>query len=184
MIRNDTNLFNQLTQQLEQLSQKIACVTDNETEYLFDPHLFQPPTQIKGQLSILQHYLAQIKKNVAYLKQTIDNDQPEKVAYLTEKITNQIIAMHRELATQSLRKIPPVKVKETRYETHCRYLEYQRRLNSMKQELEYTLNTTTYSTQRQHIIQKIAALDGRLYRCQQAIAKLEKQLENDNINFN
>jgi primosomal replication protein N'' len=184
MITNDKNLFNQLAQQLEQLSQKIACITDNETEYLFDPHLFQPPANNKGQLSVLQYYLDQIKKNVDYLKQMVDKAQLEKVAYLTEKITNQIIAMHRELATQSLREISSVKVQETRYETHCRYLDYQRRLNSMKQELESALNTTVQLTQRQQIIQKIAALDGRLYRCQQAIAKLEKQLEHDNVNFN
>lgn len=184
MLENDSKLFNRLTQQIEQLSQKIDHIIDNEAEHLFDDHLFQRPVNVKGQVATLQYYLDQIKQNVAYLRQMIDMTQIEKVGYLTDKISNQIIAMHRELATQSLREISPVKIKETRYETHCRYLDYQRRLNNMKQELETTLNITTQSYQRQQIIQKIAALEGRLYRCHQAITKLEKQLENDNIAVN
>lgn len=101
--------------------------------------------------------------------------------FLTEKIVHQIQAISREISTQSLREKESSFTKKKEqidlYERLSQHQDYERRLQAMVSEKELQLSTLTDS-RLQHQCQKdLATLAGRLYRCRQALLRIEKAIE-------
>lgn len=171
-----------LENQLTELTNRCKILSDKKmSESLFDTYLFKPckPGQLNSPWFI--HYLEEIETNICYLKQKIRRHQPDQVIYLTDKITNQLIAMTREIATHNLRIHAINKTKETLYETHCRYIDYERLLIDIKRQFFDRAEKTTDMVKKTLLLEKIATLEGRIDRCRKAIAKLEDKISNDSV---
>ncbi|WP_392565422.1 primosomal replication protein PriC [Utexia brackfieldae] len=179
MINKHQQLLTLIQTQVDKLTAEIAASPSKQViEPLFDPQLFNAMPTSQGQPPNLQRHQQELIDNVSALKQRVEKGQIAQVNYLAEKIANQIAAIRRELATDNLRSPTVNQYQESPYDKHCRYLEYQRRLIAMKKAFEMDLSSASADT-RQPLTQKLAALEGRLYRCHQAILKLEKQLDSD-----
>lgn len=163
------NLLTSLKKQIDQLEQQVNLSEQLEfREYYFDEHLFNT-SKIELNLSF---YLNKIKQSYQALSENVRAQKFEQITYLCEALVNQITALTRELATHQLRqKDPKTIIDETLYEKHSRHLDYLRRLQEMKYELELSPESLDYI--------KIASLDNRIYRCKQAIKKIELDMEND-----
>ncbi|QIQ21335.1 primosomal replication protein PriC [Zophobihabitans entericus] len=179
-MKNAEYLLHQLEKQIALLGQQLSQSKWKQVnESRFDPQLFLTTHEPAHKIS-LAHYLTEIEQNFDFLKETVATQQTEKVAYIAEKLVNQIAALHRELATQQLRLEEPKAVyTETPYQVHSRYLDYQRRLVTMRIEQEEKLQQARAYAEKQQIQTQLAALENRITRCNAAIAKLERQLESD-----
>lgn len=163
------NLLTLLKNQIDQLEQQVNSSEQPEfREYYFDEHLFYTS---KMEIN-LSFYLNKIKQTYQALSDNVIVQKSEQITFLSESLVNQITALTRELATHKLRKKDPeININETLYEKHSRHLDYLRRLQEMKYELELSPETIDYP--------KIATIDNRIYRCKQAIKKIELDMEND-----
>ena len=175
-LTNNEDLFMQkfleiLKNQINALEQEIN-LTDQQPfqEHYFDEHLFNT-SKIE---SNNQFYLDKIKQTYQALYDAALSQKLEQIEFLSEKLIDQITALTREIATGHLRKQPTdYLIQETLAEKHSRHLDYLRRLQDMKYELELSSDSVD------HI--KVATLDNRIYRCEQAIKKIELEMENDSL---
>lgn len=158
------NQINELEQQLNLSEQQ------SYQEHYFDEHLFNT-SKIETDN---QFYLDKVKQTYQALCDAVLSEKRTQIEFLSEKLINQITALTRELATVHLRKQTTDHIiTETLDEKHSRHLDYLRRLQEMKYELELSLESIEHS--------KIAALDNRIYRCEQAIKRIELDMENSFI---
>lgn len=165
-----TNLLTALQKQIDTLEQQINLHEQLEfEEHYFDEHLFNS-NKIETNS---RFYLDKIKQTYQALTTNVMAQKLEQITFLSESLVNQITALTRELATHKLRQKEADIINETLFEKHSRHLDYLRRLQEIKYELELSPEVIDYG--------KIAALDNRIYRCEQAIKKIEFDLENDSL---
>ncbi|MCX8618211.1 primosomal replication protein [Gilliamella sp. B2923] len=157
----------QLDAQITALEQQIK-LSDQQPfqEHYFDEQLFNQPKIATN----CDYYLEKIKLTYQALCDSVHSNKLEQMTFLSDKLINQMTALTRELATHQLRQNKSDTVfHETLYEKHSRHLDYLRRLQEMKYELELSAEPID------HV--KIATLDNRIYRCEKAIEAIELEME-------
>ncbi|MEM6160619.1 primosomal replication protein [Erwinia sp. P6884] len=167
-------LLQQLEEKLNQLAQAIAPHAGKRTPAArFDHQLFHCHTTRLGD------YLLELQQSMAQLKQSVQDQRTERVAWMAERVVMQIGALQRELATQTLRKgetrAEPAAV--NLYEKLAEHQDYERRLRAMVADRESQLATRDTLAQQQTLQREIAALEGRLQRCLQALKRIERAIE-------
>lgn len=169
-----------LDQQIETLSREIEPIGHvSATQARFDIALFST----KG--TRLRDYLAEIKNNLRQLNQEVVQQHPAQVAFIAERLLAQITAMQRELATQTLRKThqTPERKSHDNYTKLAETQQFERRLIAMIEDRETTLGQLATFSDQQRVQKELAALEGRLMRCRQALAKIERQIERQEKGF-
>ncbi|ANS41535.1 primosomal replication protein PriC [Serratia inhibens] len=133
----------------------------------------------------LRDYLAEVQRNFAQLQTAANDNRTSQVAFLAEKLVAQITALQRELATQALRrKNQPKEVAAVDlYHKLAEHQDYERRLMSMIQDRESLLGRQTTFAAQQKLQHELAALEGRLVRCRQALARIERSIERKENGF-
>lgn len=169
-----------LDQQIETLSREIEPIGHvSATQARFDIALFST----KG--TRLRDYLAEIKNNLRQLNQEVAEKRSAQVAFIAERLVAQITAMQRELATQTLRKThqTPERKSHDNYTKLAETQQFERRLIAMIEDRETTLGQLATFSDQQRVQKELAALEGRLMRCRQALAKIERQIERQEKGF-
>ncbi|WP_421670439.1 primosomal replication protein PriC [Rahnella sp. EDr1-12] len=169
-----------LDQQIETLSREIEPIGHvSATQARFDIALFST----KG--TRLRDYLAEIKNNLRQLNQEVAEKRSAQVAFIAERLVAQITAMQRELATQTLRKThqTPERKNHDNYTKLAETQQFERRLIAMIEDRETTLGQLSTFSDQQRVQKELAALEGRLMRCRQALAKIERQIERQEKGF-
>jgi len=133
----------------------------------------------------LRDYLAEVQRNFAQLQTAANDSRISQVAFLAEKLVAQITALQRELATQALRRKnqPKEVVAVDLYHKLAEHQDYERRLMSMIQDRESLLGRQTTFVAQQKLQHELAALEGRLVRCRQALARIERSIERKENGF-
>ncbi|PIJ50615.1 prephenate dehydrogenase [Erwinia sp. OLTSP20] len=166
-------LLTQLQARLTELAERLTPVAQQRSARArFDNQLFH------SQSVRLADCLQEADRNMAQLRQAVTHQRSEQVAWYAERLVLQITALERELATQTLRKTEPAQADtgKTLYEKLAEHQEYERRLQSMiadrERQLESGVQPNAPLVQRE-----IAALEGRLQRCRQALKNIERRIE-------
>lgn len=133
----------------------------------------------------LRDYLAEVQKNFAQLQTAVKDNRSAHVAFLAEKLVTQLTALQREMATQTLRrKNQPKEVAAVDlYHKLAEHQEYERRLISMIEDRESLLGQQTTFAAQKKLQQELAAIEGRLVRCRQALARIERNIERKENGF-
>ncbi|MBS4432202.1 primosomal replication protein PriC [Pectobacterium punjabense] len=172
---NTHQLLQALEQQINSLSKELEPLADKAVpQSRFDRQLFS------SYGTRLRDYRAEVEQNLHTIKQLVAEQRTDRVAFLAEKLVSQIAALQRELATQSLRRQEQrttPQPDEDVYHKLAEHQDYERRLLSMIQDRESLLITQTLFSEQQRLQKELAALEGRLARCRQALARLERQIE-------
>ncbi|MCW2474733.1 MULTISPECIES: primosomal replication protein [unclassified Symbiopectobacterium] len=171
---NRHHFLQALEHQLVLLAQAVAPLADRPLAYSrFDRQLFQ------SHGTRLRDYLSEVEQNFQSLRHLVTENRTERVAFMTEKLVAQIGALQRELSTQALRRQEktPVAIASDLYQKLAEHQDYERRLNLMIQDRESQLDRATTLSAQQQLQREVAALEGRLARCRQALARLERQVE-------
>jgi len=169
-----------LDQQIETLAREIEPIGHvSASQARFDVALFST----KG--TRLRDYLAEIKMNLQQLNQEVVEKRSAQVAFIAERLVAQITAMQRELATQTLRKThqTPERKSHDNYTKLAETQQFERRLIAMIEDRETTLGQLATFSDQQRVQKELAALEGRLMRCRQALAKIERQIERQEKGF-
>jgi primosomal replication protein N'' len=167
------SLLQALDARVAELAEAIAPMSlQRASQARFDRKLFSThSTQLKD-------YLTEVQANLTQLQLSVKVGKTEQVAYLAEKLVAQIAALQRELATWKMRKNDPQPpVVENLYEKLSTHQDYERRLQSMIGDRESQLSIQTTLAGQQKIQKEIAAQEGRLQRCRQAIVRIERAIE-------
>ncbi|WP_253378782.1 primosomal replication protein N'' [unidentified bacterial endosymbiont] len=128
--------------------------------------------------TLIRDYLAETQTYLDELRHAVENHQQEQVVWLAEHLTEQITALHREIAAWPLRvwdspSPGPGKWQRKRLENQ----EFERRLFEMKREREMRLNAAETLEEQQLLMREITALEGRMVRCRQALEDIERVIE-------
>ncbi|MBI0222629.1 primosomal replication protein, partial [Yersinia pestis subsp. pestis] len=95
-------LLQVLESQIEALSAQIAPQANTPSQQArFDLNLFS------NHGNRFRDYLQEVRKNMTQLKQVVEENRLQQVAFLADKLVAQISALQRELATQKIRKSNP-----------------------------------------------------------------------------
>lgn len=170
---NTTSLLQVLRTRIEELAQAIAPLSlQRASQARFDRKLFAThSTQFKD-------YLLEVQGNMNQLQHSVEQAKTDQVAFLAEKLVGQIAALQRELATKELRKNEPQKPEpENYYQKLATHQDYERRLQAMINDRESQHAVQTTMAGQQKLQREILALEGRLQRCRQALARLERMIE-------
>jgi len=173
-------LLQSLEQQIENLAREIEPIAHATAQQArFDVALFST----KG--TRLREYLVEVRTNFAQLCQVVNENRSAQVAYVAERLVSQITALQRELATQTLRKAD--KQKEVKssdfYSKLVEHQQYERRIIAMIEDRESQLGKLATFKEQQHMQKELAALEGRLMRCRQALIKIERSIERQERGF-
>lgn len=173
-------LLQVLESQIETLSAQLAPQANTPSQQArFDLNLFS------NHGNRFRDYLQEVRKNMAQLKQVVAENRLQQVAFLAEKLVAQISALQRELATQKLRQSNP-EPRENQldpYHKLAEYQDYERRLLAMIQDRESQLGKQNLLSEQQKMQKELAALEGRLMRCRQALIKIERSIEKKENGF-
>ncbi|HFR4114272.1 TPA: primosomal replication protein PriC [Yersinia enterocolitica] len=176
-------------------TEKLLQVLESQIEALsaqVGPQANMPSQQARFDLKLFgnhgnrfRDYLLEVHKNMAQLKQVVAENRTQQVAFLAEKLVAQISALQRELATQKLRKTNPDPKynKLDPYHKLAEHQDYERRILAMIQDRESQLGKQNLLTEQQKIQKELAALEGRLMRCRQALIKIERSIEKKENGF-
>ncbi|TYL44338.1 MULTISPECIES: primosomal replication protein PriC [Dickeya] len=166
-------LLTALARQIDTLAREIEPVAARQApRSRFDRQLFSCYGTRLGD------YLDEIRHNHQYLQQYVQEQRLDRVAFMAERLLTQMTALQRELATQPLRaQEPATPAPQDRYQKLAEYQGYERRLLAMIQDRESLLATQNQLSEQQRLQRELAALEGRLARCRQALTKLERQIE-------
>ncbi|HEI6883785.1 TPA: primosomal replication protein [Yersinia enterocolitica] len=176
-------------------TEKLLQVLESQIEALsaqVGPQANMPSQQARFDLKLFgnhgnrfRDYLLEVHKNIAQLKQVVAENRTQQVAFLAEKLVAQISALQRELATQKLRKTNPEPKynKLDPYHKLAEHQDYERRILAMIQDRESQLGKQNLLTEQQKIQKELAALEGRLMRCRQALIKIERSIEKKENGF-
>lgn len=170
-----SDLLQHLDQQLALLAAAVAPYADTRTASArFDQQLFHCHTTRLGD------YLQEVQQTLQGLKQSVTDNRAERVAWMAERMVLQMGALQRELATQTLRRNEkvPVQPAENLYEKLAEHQDFERRLRAMIADRESLLAVQETLAQQQQLQRELAALEGRLQRCRQALKRIERQIEN------
>jgi len=173
-------ILHALSQQIEALAHEIEPVGHVSAQQArFDVTLFAT----KG--TRLRDYLAEVRVNLGQLHQVVAEKRQAQVAFVAERLISQITALQRELATQALRKThqTPERKSHDNYTRLAETQQFERRLIAMIEDRESTLGQLTTFSDQQRVQKELAALEGRLMRCRQALAKIERQIERQEKGF-
>lgn len=168
------DLLRQLNQSLEQLAARVAPVAMHRSRQArFDSQLFHCHS------TRLSDYLLELQKNHQQLQESVRENNTERVRWLAERVVSQMAALQRELATETLRskEQPEAPAKKSRYESLAEHQDFERRLQAMVADRESLLGQQTTLPQQKKLQQEIAALEGRLQRCRQALKRIEREIE-------
>lgn len=167
------SLLQALDARVAELAANIAPVSRQRVPHArFDNRLFTTHS------TELKDYLAETQANLDQLHLSVENGKAEQVAFLAEKLVAQIAALTRELATWKMRANEPQKAPpENLYEKLATHQGYERRLLALIADRESKLGMQTTFSAQQHLQREIAAQEGRLQRCRQAIARIERAIE-------
>ena len=171
---NRHHFLQALEQQLALLAQAVTPLADRPLAYSrFDRQLFQ------SHGTRLRDYLSEVEQNFQALRHLVEEDRAERVAFMTERLVAQIGALQREISTQALRRQEktPVAIASDLYQKLAEHQDYERRLNLMIQDRESQLDRAVTLSAQQQLQREVAALEGRLARCRQALVRLERQVE-------
>ncbi|MFV8798061.1 primosomal replication protein PriC [Yersinia sp. LJYL362] len=176
-------------------TEKLLQVLESQIEALsaqVGPQANMPSQQARFDLKLFgnhgnrfRDYLLEVHKNMAQLKLVVAENRTQQVAFLAEKLVAQISALQRELATQKLRKTNPEPKynKLDPYHKLAEHQDYERRILAMIQDRESQLGKQNLLTEQQKIQKELAALEGRLMRCRQALIKIERSIEKKESGF-
>ncbi|MCV9877806.1 primosomal replication protein [Brenneria izbisi] len=171
---NTHQLLLALEQQIATLAKDIEPLADKSvSQSRFDRQLFSSyGTRLKD-------YFAEVSENLHLIRHLAAEQRTERVAFMAEKLVRQITALQRELATQSLRRReqPTTTATEDHYHKLAEHQGYERRLLAMIQDRESLLSRQTRLNEQQRLQKELAALEGRLSRCRQALTRLERLIE-------
>lgn len=175
-------LLDALKKQIDELAVRVAPIKDHEFSHSrFDMQLFSHKSTKLGDCQKELNTLYQQLCNSVTLNYT------QQVTFLTEKIVHQMQAISRELSTQGLReKEDSFRTKKEQvdlYERLSQHQDYERRLQAMVSEKELNLSGLTDSHLQHQCQKELAALAGRLYRCRQALMRIEKAIEHQENQF-
>ncbi|OSM95446.1 MULTISPECIES: primosomal replication protein PriC [Lonsdalea] len=169
-----STLLQTLDYQIASLGEQIAPVIGMTTaRSRFDRQLFGCYGTRFGD------YLAEVKQNHQHLRQYVAENRTDRVAYMAEKLLAQITALQRELGTWKMRQQNPAAPPPPAdlYHKLAEHQGYERRLIAMIQDRERLLIKQTAFDEQQRLQKELAALEGRLARCRQALTRLERQIE-------
>lgn len=170
---NTESLLKLLNTRIDELATAIAPLAQQRTSQArFDKKLFTThSTQLKD-------YLLEVRANMNKLQYSVEQKRTEQVAFLAEKLVEQLAALQRELATKELRdgerKQPET---ENFYQKLATHQDYERRLQAMINDRENQHAQQTTLVGQQKLQREILALEGRLQRCRQALNRLERIIE-------
>ena len=170
---NTTSLLQRLRLHIEEIAQAIAPVASlRASQARFDRKLFATHgTQLKD-------YLLEVQANMNQLQHSVEQSKTDQVAFLAEKLTGQLAALQRELATKELRKSERQRPEaENFYQQLATHQGYERRLQTMINDRESQHSQQTTLVGQQKLQREILALEGRLQRCRQATARIERIIE-------
>ncbi len=170
---HSSRLLTTLNDRLDGLAARIASGKHVKVEQSrFDSQLFQT----RG--SRLEDYLAESRETLQRLSTAADGEHTDRVAWLAQRLIDQMTALARELATQDLRRQQPAAVVPEDYYTKLNeHQDYERRLLAMIRDRDSLRQSATDSVRQQQLQQEIAALEGRLARCRQALVRIERLIE-------
>ena len=172
---------------LQALEQQIAALASE-----IQPRGDTPISQARFDVALfsnhgtrLRDYLAEIQKNFAQLQTAVKDNRTAHVAFLAEKLVAQLTALQREMATQTIRrKNQPKEVAVVDlYHKLSEHQDYERRLIAMIQDRESLLGQQTTFAAQKKLQQELAAFEGRLVRCRQALARIERSIERKENGF-
>lgn len=176
-------------------TEKLLQVLGNQVEALsaqIAPQANMPSQQARFDLNLFgnhgnrfRDYLLEVRKNMDQLKLVVAENRTQQVAFLAEKLVAQISALQRELATQKLRKSNPEPKynKLDPYHKLAEHQDYERRILAMIQDRESQLGKQSLLSEQQKMQKELAALEGRLMRCRQALIKIERSIEKKENGF-
>ncbi|MCX8958038.1 primosomal replication protein PriC [Erwinia psidii] len=167
-------LLSQLEVKLQELALAVAPhVNERTASARFDGQLFHCNSTRLGD------YLKEVHQSLDMLKQSINGHHNESVAWVAERMVLQIGALQREIATRTLRKaeIRSEPESDSLYEKLAKHQDYARRLRAMISDRESQLEQQDTLAQQQHLQREIAAQEGRLQRCLQALKRIERAIE-------
>lgn len=167
-------LLGQLAAQIKQLVHTLAPhAHEKASSARFDGQLFHCNSIRLGDC------LQEVRQSLAMLKQSSISGSSESVAWLAERMVRQIGALQREVATQSLRKkdLQTVPEEESLYEKLAKHQDYERRLRAAIADRESQLAYQDTLSGQQKLQREIAAQEGRLQRCLQALKRIEQAIE-------
>lgn len=173
-------LLQVLESQIEALSAQIAPQANTPSQQArFDLNLFS------NHGNRFRDYLQEVRKNMAQLKQVVEENRLQQVAFLADKLVAQISALQRELATQKIRKSNPEprEHQSDPYHKLAEHQDYERRILAMIQDRESQLGRQSLLVEQQKIQKELAALEGRLMRCRQALIRIERSIEKKENGF-
>lgn len=170
---NTASLLQALQARVDQLAQVIAPIGHQRTSKArFDSVLFHTHGRE------LRDYMSEVQTNLQQLKQSAGQGHSERVAFLAERLVAQLTALQREMATADLRKKePPAPAAENYYQKLATHKDYERRLQAMLKDRESQLATQHTLAAQQKLQREMAALEGRLQRCRQALIQIERKIE-------
>ncbi len=162
-----------LSQQFSTLAQRVQEAKSTlVAQSRFDRRLFHS----RG--NRLEDYLDECGETLQKLSQAAGHNQTEQVAWLAPRLVDQMTALARELATLELRNnLPSAPEPVDDYSRLAEHQDYERRLKGMIQDRESLLISCNDMARAQQLQQEIAALEGRLTRCRQALARIERKIE-------
>lgn len=166
-------LLNTLQNQMALLREQATPLMGHATlKPRFDRQLFRTRS------TLIKDYLDEAQANLDELRHAVQSEHTEQVAWLAEHLTEQITALHREIAAWPLHMWDSAasgagKWQRKRLENQ----EFERRLFEMKRERETRLNNSETLEEQQLLMREITALEGRLIRCRQALDEIERVIE-------
>ncbi|MEE9650854.1 primosomal replication protein N'' [Enterobacter soli] len=177
-------LLNTLQNQMALLREQATPLMGHATlKPRFDRQLFRTRS------TLIKDYLDEAQANLDELRHAVQSEHTEQVAWLAEHLTEQITALHREIAAWPLRmwdsaasgagKWQRKRLENQEFERRLFEMKRERetRLFEMKRERETRLNNSETLEEQQLLMREITALEGRLIRCRQALDEIERVIE-------
>ncbi|MEG1210817.1 MAG: primosomal replication protein N'' [Leclercia sp.] len=135
----------------------------------FDRQLFRTRS------TVIKDYLDEAQANLDELVHAVEKAQTEQVTWLANHLTEQIVALHREIAAWPLRVWDSPAVGMTKWQRkRLEHQEFERRLCEMRQDRQRRLEQAETLQEQQLLMRELTALEGRLERCRKALDDIER----------
>ncbi|OAN18536.1 prepilin peptidase [Photobacterium jeanii] len=174
----DLSKLKSLVSQLQLEAAKVDRQRGEAYRPLFDEQLFLCRSKLLTPcVDEISHEISALER-----EQKAGKLQVARTAHMCEKIVAQVQAVQRELATQQVRQREPRRADNYRrpihelYQDLAKHQDWERRLKATTQDKTLMLNHCQSLAEQQKLQQEITAFEGRIQRCKAAIAKIEKQI--------
>lgn len=174
---SDLSRLNSLLDELKHHAAQVDRVRGEHHQPLFDDVLFH----CRGKLLTPCVQEAESTLNAITREQHAGKLTQQRAEYLTERLLAQVGAIQRELSTQSIRKNEPKHSSYYRkpisdlYQDLAQHQDWERRLMEMVLDKQQALEQASVY-HKQAAQQALLAVEQRLKRCQDAKAKIERQI--------